>query len=725
MKRTIFTLKMKKIVAVVVLFALMLRLIQEVQAGGEVHEVINVENISTASENISSNQGDSSHIPAQSILARYLLEQPQARFGEGNYWSEPPSSQLSISDYFYIVANPNVQVAPDNAHFQSRVDGDYPHILIVTEAITSRAGALWSADEVKIDLRKPFYFESYLYQGPNRNQNTADIGDIPGHRAFADGMVFALHNDPRGNAAISGRLGESLGVYATTDAVFTDSIAVNHSLRNAIVLEFDIFANTNPSERGDHGLLSFPHIAWVIPRRMVGLVPGIWTGGGRHHDPGVNREGVQLGNTTHTDTNITINTAIVYSPHLISRQWRPFSFEWQPLPTAERPYGGRLIVETQIINSGGQVVRNLIDEDRGGEGALIYDIPNYRTFFDLSPGQHEVYWGFVGCTGGYYALQAMAFTYIVGLEPTIESSKMVFNDAGVQINGGQVHRGDILTYRIDITNLTEVREHRRDIAYAELQITDVLPDEVSFIPNTVRLVNENGVTISGNATYNAATHTLSATIPKILSNQTIRMSFDVQVKTDVEHGDVIINQATVRGRSLFRGHFFNDKWSYGTTNKLTNTVNIPGSMSLQIPEHFDFGAYPLFEIGMEDLPVLSQTGDVLGVESKGILVGTPWALQVKMISEFTHDTHQSFSIPLIYRRDGRDVELSNGNAVTVYDTTSAVEGFYSIWSTWYVGSGEKIDAGLFLRPKGAAILPGKYAGELEWIFWPGGLPSIK
>jgi len=496
---------------------------------------------------------------------------------------------------------------------------------------------------------------------------------------------------------------------------------VNHSLRNAIVLEFDIFANNYLMERADRGLVSQSHIAWVIPSRMRNLGTDVSTGGGRHHDPGVDRNGIQLGNVTHTGANEMVNNALVYSHHLVSRRWRPFSFEWQPRPTLENPYGGRMIVETQIISSAGVVVRNLIDEDRGGEGALIYDIDNYRTFFNLAPGQNEVYWGFTGCTGAVNSLQAMAFTHIVGLKPYIDGSKDILNSEGVSITHQQVRRGDILTYRINLTNQTDVREHMRNLAYTEIYVTDVLPRGVSYLPGSGRIVKENGAPVEGDVSFDPVGNTITAYIPRVLSGEKMSVYFDVQVN-NADHGTIIFNQAILEGRNLFRGYSFNDNWSRMVTNFTLNIIYNPepvGSIHLQVPETIDFGTHLISTEEWQELPIVAQRGGRLGVNASGDFIGRPWALQVVLREPLRHNSSNT-EMPLLFRDDEGDTPLNVGHPVTVH-RMNAVDGFFSIFDTWY--SSGAINRGLYAKPSMDTVREGRYTGVLEWVFWPDGLPE--
>lgn len=73
-------------------------------------------------------------------------------------------------------------------------------LVSVTPGTANQKGAIWSIDDIKMDLTKDFTATMYLYFGNNGNN-------------AADGMAFVMHNDSRGVNAIA-KSGASLGVWA-------------------------------------------------------------------------------------------------------------------------------------------------------------------------------------------------------------------------------------------------------------------------------------------------------------------------------------------------------------------------------------------------------------------------------------------------------------------------------------------------------------------------------
>lgn len=91
-----------------------------------------------------------------------------------------------------------------------------------------QVGAIWSTDNMKIDLENDFEAEMSLYLGGNG----ADAGD---------GMAFVLQNDEVQGTKAIGHGGAGLGVYGNPNATFEEF--KKGSIQNSFVVEFDTHHN--------------------------------------------------------------------------------------------------------------------------------------------------------------------------------------------------------------------------------------------------------------------------------------------------------------------------------------------------------------------------------------------------------------------------------------------------------------------------------------------------
>ncbi|MDK1728380.1 lectin-like domain-containing protein [Dellaglioa algida] len=114
----------------------------------------------------------------------------------------------------------------------------------------NQKAAVWSTDDNSFDINKDGKASMWVYLG-NR-------GNVAG-----DGMALVFQNDSKGNAAISGNAGETLGVWG-------DDISSNllgSAIQNSWALEFDTYMNgaTNSGGAFDLNLPGRSHIASGYP----------------------------------------------------------------------------------------------------------------------------------------------------------------------------------------------------------------------------------------------------------------------------------------------------------------------------------------------------------------------------------------------------------------------------------------------------------------------------
>lgn len=210
-------------------------------------------------------------------------------------------------------------------------------------------GAIWS--KKKINLNKDFKMRSQIYLGVNYTD----------YKPPADGITFTLHNDNRGTKAIGGH-GSGLGVYSSGKDK-------NIYIKNALSFEFDTYYNDVVGDKMDEDVPSlykiFGHVGFAIPSNYN------YTGGENHY----NVAQLEYGVTSHS--------------------WYSFDVEWN----ASRKELSVIFLNNRPLNEEGVFAK---------DSKLTYKINDiYKTF-----GSNEVYWGFTGSTGDFYANSAIAMSAI-------------------------------------------------------------------------------------------------------------------------------------------------------------------------------------------------------------------------------------------------------------------------------------------------------------------------
>ena len=144
----------------------------------------------------------------------------------------PPevSPTYNLSDYFGLVGD-------------ATVDADYKNVIKPVVPMGKYSlGAMWSKQ--KIDLRKDFTLQAYVYM---ENKES---------RYVADGMTMTFHNDPKGLKAL-GSNGESIGAYG----YHRDGNNRNPAIQNALSIELDSWLNNDSTDKG----MYYSHMAYMRP----------------------------------------------------------------------------------------------------------------------------------------------------------------------------------------------------------------------------------------------------------------------------------------------------------------------------------------------------------------------------------------------------------------------------------------------------------------------------
>lgn len=131
---------------------------------------------------------------------------------------------------------------------------------------------------------------------------------------------------------------------------------------------------------------------------------------------------------------------------------------------------------------------------------------------------------------------------VVGGFPILDARKIVTDD-----NGGELERGDTLTYTIDISNLGSADA-------TQVRLRDAIPEETTYIEGTLR-IDEGTTTLSrlhsrgtrAEGTING--RDIYIDLGTIVPGQTVTITFQVVLDT-AQDGQVVISQGTVSSAEL-------------------------------------------------------------------------------------------------------------------------------------------------------------------------------
>ncbi|EOL50536.1 L-type lectin-domain containing protein [Enterococcus caccae] len=252
--------------------------------------------------------------------------------------------------------------------------------VIITENENNQTGAIFSTDDMKLNLTKKFIAEMFI--------------KIDGD---ADGVTFVMHNDIGATITFDKNLGGALGVYPNIIRSYYDPPQLLKSMKKSLAVEFDTY-NQIGDGYYDNGIdlnNGFGHVAYTFPDRIEEYKLGSWDKilALKHHS--VQYPSFKLGDNT----------------------WRKFSIIWSPWDASNN---GQL--EYQL--DGLEPVKAIIP----------------RSTFDTD----SVYWGFTGSTGGKTESAMVSFASVPGLiyyEDTLSVLDLagnVMNSDNVVRNGSEL-----------------------------------------------------------------------------------------------------------------------------------------------------------------------------------------------------------------------------------------------------------------------------------------------
>lgn len=467
-----------------------------------------------------------------------------APYGDGRFAHEPPlGSGVDIRELFHIVKEKT-----DDPGINSRVDSQYPNVAIITFDNINQFGGMWSKKQ--LDLTLPFHTKMSLHLGHEYNKS----GRV------ADGMTFAMHNDPDGINAIGGA-GEGLGVYRGRRWIGPNFQTATHGsyLKNSLVIEFDTYRNLRADQAfvDDPGTRESAHCSLLTPKTNF------------------------ISTTDHRNTFFFTAT----------QNWVEFEVTWTP-------------------------------NDSGG-GTLNYSFNHIQRKFDIKDvtsifKDTKVYWGFTGSTGQYTSVQAAAITTLP--EQGVTAKKTVKNANEEDIDQGVTFPGDTIQYTIKVTanqmfapigpiiiddNLSEYVEYVEGAVKVTTQTAGVYDVFPTFSGTTMKVATGHSLTKEGDwieITFSVKVKDTSG--GGIIHNQAVitaeslvksQKTNTTKVSIFADPGKSVSNtsDAGQDGSAVKTGDKITYNISYGNDDTTTGTITIIDSLAdgVDFESASDSGSY--------------------------------------------------------------------------------------------------------------------------------------
>jgi len=308
---------------------------------------------------------------------------------------------------------------------------------------------------------------------------------------------------------------------------------------------------------------------------------------------------------------------------------------------------------------------------------------------------------------------AAKFTVVDVLPDKPEATKTVVSNSP----DGKTYTGDTLTYTITAKN---GKAPSFDTNWANVVITDTIPDELQFDPETANL-KLNGETLAEEFyTFDEATRLLTVQVGDLKSDETAVITFETKVSSAAV-GKTITNTAKASGESPREEEPFvpgpEDPNKPKQVYEAEASVNNPGGEvlpggDLQITRYpdLDFGSSnkaSALEYGKEYSATYSDDLEVADSRVRK----TAWTMSVALSKDFEEVTNNALLLHnVLFFRNAAGIELPiHGTNTLIYDheLNSSIE-----LDTVTISDAWTNPTGFFLRNNG--IKKGAYLGEVTW-----------
>lgn len=451
-----------------------------------------------------------------------------------------PDDVASIEGVFDITQSG--AISSSTSHIETAPNGG--DVIIRTDAEKDteggQASALWSYQGTKVNMKKPFETEMYVYLGNSR------FGS-------ADGMSFTFHNDSRGTSAI-GAKGGALGVYGDIDEKrkpskgstgwgkpdYGDTLDAftGQAVQKSFSIEMDTAAN-NPFDSGEgwNGFSKRQHVVASYPsnpefsgfnkEKFIIFDTGRWGKTKPIKQYGMKETGWFAGTYRPYIYNNAVGQTLFQStdnsfwqsPYLSDGSWHTLKVQYTP------------------------------KDRKSNDKNVKVDAPEFKVTFDgktkdytgrFSPFQNGLvteenpymYWGMTAATGSTAATQAVAFKNIpktVGIDH--ESDIKKDGETIVDINADEythVKSGDELSYETKSHYATGDKEFDSPV------FSETIDENVEVMPGTFEVMepgSDEFVTVD-ESDYTIENGQLTYKLKNNLSvvNPDFKTKFQVKVK---------------------------------------------------------------------------------------------------------------------------------------------------------------------------------------------------
>lgn len=419
-------------------------------------------------------------------------------------FNELPDSDIFLTDTFELItadggSNTGINHGPS-------IDPNRSDVAIITQNKQWQFGGLWYKHQ--INMEKDFSMLMYVNLGEKW-----DNGDYNG-TGGADGITFTIqgHTNTSGVALnrTIGANGAGLGAYSKDkdDNDPFNSYRANY-IRNALVLEFDTFYNSQEENTNDNGAPNFGNDgangAKFYGHLDLTKTPN-WTGADsapfyKEHD--ISEEYFRSPND--------LNNA--GDQDLTDQRWRKVEVNWD--------------------SSTHTLTYNI-----AGYDPIVYVFNNQQDVRETFGGS-TVYWGFTGSTGNSYNLQQVGIFDLpdqtdktfekVTRNITKDGQSSEFSDSTI------MKMGDIIEYKVTM----EYPDENNTQEIVEAFLNDELAQELEYVPNSL-VVQQNGTNVTPTADWNDGNISLGTFGPG--------NTFVVTYQAEVLEEGIIDNIATFRSK---------------------------------------------------------------------------------------------------------------------------------------------------------------------------------
>ncbi|TWW12594.1 cell surface protein [Dellaglioa algida] len=296
----------------------------------------------------------------------------------------------------------------------------------------AQKAAIWSTDDNSFDINKDGKASMWVYLGNRGN-------------GAGDGMALVFQNDPKGNAAISGNSGETLGVWG-------DDLSANvlsSAIQNSWALEFDTYMNggTNNGGAFDLNLPGRSHLASGYPADA-----GTYKGNG-------------FLNKYYTQNHTGL---ITYNDSLSNGKWHHLTIDYTTIDAKTGSMTYTFDDKEAISEYNGSKFAPA--EYEGQTQKVSID----KTKFKSTSG--KIRWGFTGSTGSNSESNLVMFEQVPGLVDAKATQTVTNLTQGKDLPSdgtGVVNAGDKLKFTSKATYLGGKQAWKEPAAYAKYPLKNI------------------------------------------------------------------------------------------------------------------------------------------------------------------------------------------------------------------------------------------------------------